>query len=1175
MNSTFTFLSDLNQQGIRLWTTDDQLRINAPQGALTPELTAQLKARKAEILAFLRQNQSEPKTTPIQPTPRTEPLPLWFGQQRLWFLEQLGSGAIFTILAAFELQGPLDIPALEQTLTEVVRRHESLRTTFTQVEGQARQVIHSPAPVDLHLIDLRPLPPEEQEAEVRRLARQETLRPFDLSANCLIRATLLRSSNPGSATHLASQEHVLLLCMHHIASDGWSMGVLIRECAALYEAFAQGKPSPLPELPIQYADFAVWQRNRLQGEILEKQLSYWKTRLAGAPELLQLPTDYPRPPVQTFLADKLDFQIDAGLTQQLRQLCQQSGATLFMTLLAAFQVLLARYSGQDDIVVHSPIANRNQKAIEPLIGFFVNDIALRADLSGDPTFLAFMDQVRRLTQAAYDHQDLPFDRIVEVLKPQRNLGYNPVAQVSFALQNASMSDFKLPGLCVRPLDLEVQRTRMDLEVHLWEQGGGLAGSFIYSTDLFAPATIARMIGHFQRLLAGIVADPEQRISDLPLLTEAERRQLLIEWNATETNAPNDKCLHRLFEEQVERSPDANAVVFENRRLTYQELNARANQLAHYLHAQGVGPETLVGLCVKRSLEMVVGMLGILKAGGAYVPLDPAYPAERTASILQEIETPILLTQERLRGDLPVQSGRVIALDSNWAEIATYSTANPNSPVAPHNLAYVIYTSGSAGKPKGVLIEHESVAAHCTQYKSFYALTPADRALQLASFHFDASIEQIFPALLAGASVILPEWDLDPVSFSQNLQRFGVTILDLAGAYLRVLLDEWFKTPALIADSSLRIVIVGADAMPVDVIGLWRQTPLHKRARLFNVYGPTETTVAATIFEVTEDFDSNRPRIPIGPPLPNKKVYILDPHRQPVPIGVPGELYIGGIGPARGYLNQPELTKEKFIDLDDLPLIIHEIGGDIGNRRSKTQTRVYRTGDLVRRLPDGNIDFLGRIDQQVKIRGFRVELGEIETVLGQHPDVEESAVLVREDESGQKRLIAYLTPQLPDDRIPELRNYLNKKLPDYMLPDAFVPLGHLPRSPVGILDRKALPAPDAILATVPYKPPGNATEQKIAQIWERLLNRKELSIHDSFFEVGGHSLLAMQAHSLLRRDYPSLKLADLFTYPTIRSLAICLTQTADDNSRRQASQERGAKRRVHQAARQQKRKVPTS
>jgi len=1197
MNSTFAFLSELHQQDIKLRLDNDQLRVNAPQGALTPELTAQLKARKAEIVAFLQQNLAAPKVATIQPAPRHAPLPLSFAQQRLWFLEQLGSGATYTIPAAFQLEGPLNIPALAQTLTEIVRRHESLRTTFVMTAGHAHQVIQAPAPVELPLIDLQALSPAAQTAAIERLASQETLRPFDLATDLMLRATLLRLNDSNSATPeplgRATQTHVLLLTLHHIAADGWSLGVLVRELATLYAAFCQGQPSPLAELPIQYADFALWQRNWLQGAVLEQQIAYWKTQLAGAPELLQLPTDFPRPAVQTFLANKVDFRIDGALTQGLRNLGQQAGATLFMTLLAAFQVLLARYSGQDDIVVDAPIANRTHKAIEPLIGFFVNDLALRADLSGNPTFLDLLDQVRHTTQGAYAHQDLPFDRLVEALHPRRNLGYNPVTQVAFALQNAPMGDFTLPDLHVRPLDLTVQQTRMDLEVHLWERGDGLDGSLIYNRNLFAAATSERMSGHFQTLLAAIAADPTQRIADLPLLTAPERHQLLVEWNATQAATP-DKSLHQLFEEQVARTPDAVAVIFADpslapspvrggmgwgTSLTYCELNVRANQLAHYLQAQGVGgplgAETLVGICVDRSLEMVVGMLGILKAGGAYVPLDPAYPAERVAFILEETQTPILLTQTHLLPKLPAHAAHVLALDTAGAMLADYPTANPTSAVAPHNLAYVIYTSGSTGKPKGVLIEHASVAAHCVQYQRFYALTPADRALQLASFHFDASVEQIFPALLTGASVVVPEWDLDPLTFSQNLQRFGITLLDLAGAHLRLLLQAWIKQPALIAASPLRVVVVGADVMPVDLITLWRQTTLAQTARLFNVYGPTETTVAATVFEITADFDANQPRIPIGPPLANKQLYILDPQRQPVPIGVPGELYIGGIGPARGYFKRPELTKEKFIDLHDLPWRADDYGAAIVHRPSAIGNRLYRTGDLVRWLPDGNIDFLGRLDGQVKIRSFRVELGEIEAVLQLHPAVQEAAVAVWEDEQAQKRLVAYLMPHLPDTAIAELRNYLKTKVPAYMVPDAFVPLATFPRTPIGLLDRKALPAPGVIQSSAPYAPPGNATEQKIAALWTELLQRATIGIHDNFFDVGGHSLLAMQLHGRLRADYPALQMVDLFSYPTIHALAGHLGQGANGATRQQADADRGAKRRAQQTTRQQQRQVTRS
>jgi len=1178
MNSIFAFLSELQQQAIQLRLDHDQLRVNAPQGALTPELTAQLKARKAEIVAFLQHHAAAPSAHLLQPVPRHAPLPLSFSQQRLWFLEQLGSGATYTIPAAFALTGPLNQSALTQALTEIVRRHESLRTTFVQDGRATHQVIHAPRPVAVPVIDLQHLSSTEQTAEVQRLVHQETLRPFDLSSDLLLRTTLLRLSSPAAFTHHAPDNHVLLLTLHHIAADGWSLGVLVRELTTLYDAFAHGQPSPLPELPIQYADFAVWQRTWLQGAVLEEQLSYWQRQLAGAPELLQLPTDFPRPAVQRFLANKVDFQLDGELTQGVRKLGQQAGATLFMTLLAAFQVLLARYSGQEDIVVDVPIANRTQPAIEPLIGFFVNDLALRTDLAGNPTFLELLDQVRQRTQAAYEHQDLPFDRLVEALHPRRNLGYNPVTQVAFALQNAPMGDFTLPDLHVRPLELAVQQTRLDLEVHLWEREAGLDGALIYNCELFTAATITRMGGHFQTLLAAIVADPTQRIAELPLLTAPERHQILVDWTATQAATP-DQCLHHLFEEQVARTPDAVAVIFagdwrsgteeqevngqsaNHPSLTYRELNARANQLAHYLQVQGVGPETMVGICVDRSLEMVVGMLGILKAGGAYVPLDPAYPAERIAFIVAETQTPILLTQAHLLADLPEQAARIVALDRAWATIAAFPTTNPSSDVAPHNLAYVIYTSGSTGTPKGVLIEHESVAAHCVQYQRFYALTPADRALQLASFHFDASVEQIFPALLTGASVVVPAWDPDPIHFSQQLQHFGITLLDLAGAHLRLLLQAWITQPALIAASPLRIVVVGADVMPVDLITLWRQTGLAQTARLFNVYGPTETTVAATVFEITADFDANQPRIPIGAPLANKQLYILDPQRQPVPIGVPGELYIGGIGPARGYFKRPELTNAKFIEMKAGRLA----GGP-------APTRLYRTGDLVRWLPIGHVDFLGRLDGQVKIRSFRVELGEIEAVLQHHAAVQEAAVTVWEDERAQKRLVAYLTPHLSDRAILDVRNYLKTKVPEYMVPEAFVPLATFPRTPIGLLDRKALPAPGSMQATTPYAPPGNATEQQLVALWLELLLCDTIGIHDNFFDVGGHSLLAMQVHSRLREQYPALQLVDLFSYPTIHTLAIYLDQSPTGAARHQADADRGAKRRAQQAVRRQQRPV---
>ncbi len=995
MTTLEKFLANLHQLGVHFWLDGDRLRYKAPQGVLTPELRTAMTQRKVEILTFLQQLQTgETEALPLQPVARAGQLPLSFAQQRLWFLDQMGSSAAYHMPLALRLRGHLDIPALAQSLSEIVRRHESLRTTFTAADGEACQVIHPPATVELPVIDLRHLAATQQGEEVLRLAQAEAERPFALTQDLLVRATLLRLGSPQSAvTHPESnaatpgsgfqaQDYVLLLTLHHIAADGWSMGVLVHELTTLYRAFTQGLSSPLPELPIQYADFAVWQRHWLQGPVLDAQLNYWKTQLAGAPTLLQLPTDRPRPAQPTFQGHSIPFSIPAHLTQALHTLSRQVGATLFMTLLAAFQLLLSRYSGQDDLVVGSPIANRNRQEIEPLIGFFVNTLALRADLSGNPTFLELLAQVRQTTQDAYAHQDLPFERLVEELQPERHFNYNPLVQVALALQNTLEPDLELPGLQISPLGTTAQSVRLDLEVHLLEKEKRLDGAWLYNTALFDAATMERMVGNFQTLLAGSVADPQARLSELPLLTAAERRHVLVEWNNTVAAYPGDRCIHQLFEEQAARTPDAIAVVFAaemTSSLTYRDLNARANQLAHYLQAHGVGPETLVGIGVERSLELVVGILGILKAGGAYLPLDPHYPPERLAFMVTDAAPSVILTQAALAAALPAPAAPVICLDTDWAEIAHQPVANPPSGVQPDQLAYVIYTSGSTGQPKGVLLEHRGLCNVAAAQGRLFGLTPADRVLQFSSLNFDAATFECWLALGVGASLYLGTREtLAPGEpLHRFLARHAISLVTLTPSTLAAL--------PVSALPALHTITVAGEACPAALVQAWAPG-----RRFFNLYGPTEATIWTTAMRCIA---ADQPPA-IGMPIANTQVYILDRGRNPVPIGVAGELCIGGVGVARGYLNRPELTQEKFIP--------NPFGAG----------RLYRTGDLARWRADGAIEFLGRRDQQVKLRGFRIEPGEIEAALTGQPEVREAVVIVREDRTGDQRLTAYL---VPDDR----------------------------------------------------------------------------------------------------------------------------------------------------------------
>jgi len=1091
----------------------------------------------AESIEAARQAGQNLLVPPILPVPRNGDPALSFAQQRLWFFNQLEPGlSAYNIPAAVRLKGPFNLAALEQSLNEVVKRHESLRTTFGKVEGRPTQVIAPTLTIKLPVVDLRELPASERETEVRRLVTAEAQRPFDLSQGPLLRGTVL---------WLGDEEHVGLLTMHHIVSDGWSTGILIGEMATLYVAFCAGGSSPLPALPIQYADFAHWQRQWLQGEVLETQIAYWKEQLSGAPALIVLPTDHPRPAMQTFQGAHQSLVLPTHLKDGFKALSRQEGVTLFMTLLAAFKVLLNRYTSQDDLLVGTPIANRNRQETEGLIGFFVNALVLRTDLSGDPSFRELLRRVREVCLGAYSHQDLPFDRLVEELHLKRDLSRNPLFQVMFALQNAPLRALELPGLTLSPVEGDSETAHFDLTLQIVDTGQELTAAFVYNTDLFEAGTIARMLGNFQTLLEGIVADPEQRLSDLPLLTTTERQQLLVEFNDTKTDCPQDLCIHQLFEKQVERTPDAIAVTFEAEQLrdhastreavlTYAQLNRRANQLAHHLRALGVGPEVLVAICLERSLEMVIGLLGILKAGGAFVPLDPAYPKERLAFMLKDSQVPVLLTQERLVAGLPEHAARVICLDSGWETMARESGESPGSSTLPQNLAYVIYTSGSTGQPKGVLVSHDSIADHCRNAQRCYELDSRDVVLQFASLSFDVSLEEILPTLIVGARLVIMGTTVwPPAEFHRKISEFGLTVLNLPTAYWQELAREWAGVPELVPNIQPRLFIVGGDTMLPEVLKLWQRTPVNS-IRLLNAYGPTETTITATAFEIAPRPGENTTdqRVPIGRPLANRAIYILDRHNHPVPIGIPGDLHIGGVGLARGYLNRPELTAEKFIP--------DPFSAEPG-------ARMYQTGDLARYRPDGNIEFLGRADHQVKIRGFRIEPGEIEAALGQHPAVREAVVLDREDAPGEKRLVAYVVADrelLPTTT--DLRNFLKEKLPEYMVPAMVVLLEVLPVMPNGKVDRRALPAPDRSRPELEkaFVAPRDDLELQLAQIWEEVLGVRPVGVRDNFFELGGHSLLAVRLFALIeKRLGKKLPLTAIFQGATVEHLAGVLRQPA--------------------------------
>ena len=1109
--------------------------------------TAVTVAELAHLIGQLQQQNLELSAPAIIPRAENAELAMSYGQQRLWFLDQFESNsALYNIPIALRLVGSLHIAALEQSLQEIIARHEALRTNFITVDGKASQIIQTQTNWTLSVVDLKHLSTTEQQIASKLFAQQQAIQPFELATQALVRATLVV---------LSETEHLLLVCMHHIASDGWSMGVFVQELAALYNAYSQGKPSLLTPLPIQYADFALWQRQWLQGDVLQTQLSYWLQQLKDAPALLSLPTDRPRPSVQTFTGAHQEFALSGELTGKLTELSQQQGVTLFMTLLAAFDTLLYRYTGQSDILVGTPIANRNRSEIEGLIGFFVNTLVIRTDIFGDRSFNELLVRIREVCLGAYAHQDLPFEMLVEALQPQRDLSYAPLFQVMFALQNAPMSQVELTGLSVSSLPIESATAKFDLTLSMENTATGLVGVWEYNTDLFDPSTIERMKGHFVTMLEGIVANPIQPISALPLLTEVEQ-QLLVEWNNTQADYFQDKCIHQLFEEQVDLTPDAIAVVFENQQLTYQQLNCRANQLAHYLQTLGVKPDVLVGICVERSLEMVVGLLGILKAGGAYVPLDPEYPQERLSFMLEDAQVPVLLTQQQLLEKLSGHQAQLVCLDTDAQLISQSSQDNPIAGVQATNLAYVIYTSGSTGRPKGVLIPHGAIANHCCIIQQTYALVQSDRVLQFASINFDASLEQIFPTLMVGATLVLRGSDVwTPTNFQKIISDFGLTVVNLPTAYWQQLAQEWVKTQILDANSQLRLVLVGGDVMLPEYVALWQQSPMSC-VRLLNAYGPTEATITATLFEIPPQFskDTNLKKIPIGCPLPNKTVYILDQHLQPVPIGVPGELHIGGVGLARGYLNRPELTLEKFItnpfDNSKIKSRLGKFateGNPPGNVPQKS--KLYKTGDLARYLPDGNIEYLGRIDNQVKVRGFRIELGEIETVLSQYPHVQASCVISREDIPGNKSLVAYIVSQKEQTlTVSELRCFLKEKLPEYMVPNAIVILELLPFTPNGKVDRRALPAPDLhSQLSDKYVAPRSPTEELLAQIWAQVLKVEQVGIYDNFFELGGHSLLATQLVSRIRNIFKvELPLRELFARATVAELAHLIGQLQQQN-----------------------------
>ncbi|QSQ26355.1 amino acid adenylation domain-containing protein [Pyxidicoccus parkwayensis] len=1036
--------------------------------------------------------------TPVVRVSREQPLPLSFPQQRIWALSQLDpDGIAYNNTVTLRLEGRMDAPLLETALNELVRRHEVLRTTFALSEDGARQVIIPSMPLRLEQRDTHGATLEEREADALRLALSEARRPFDLVHGPVLRAVLIRIGDTASVLHLT---------IHHIASDGWSGGVLFRELVMLYEALAAGKPSPLPALPVQYADYAAWQRGWLNGPGMEAQLAYWKKQLAGA-QVLELPTDRPRPMRWSGRGGRIPVSVGKPVMDALWTLGRREGATPFMVLAAALQTLLHRYSGQDDIIVGTSAAGRNRPELEGLIGCFLNTLAIRGDFSRAPTFVELLRGVKAASIGAYAHQEVPFEKLVDELRVPRDPSRMPLVQAMLTFHNTPPVEVQTPGLGVKMVELDIGATKVDLSLELRETRDGLSGALEYAADLFEPATVHLLWARFVRLLEGIAANPSQRVGELPLLSGAERHRMLVEWNDTREPFPEDARIHDLFEAQAARTPDAIAVVTEGQRLTYAELDARANQLAHHLRSVGVGPEVRVGLCAERSSELVVGMLGVLKAGGAFVPLDPAYPNARLTYMMRDAGLSVAVTQEHLADELPAGTELLVSVDSEWASISRNPSSPPGSAVLSGGLAYVIYTSGSTGTPKGVLVPHRGLVNTVRAVIRAHGVGPGKRVLQAAALGFDASVLEVLSTLVAGAELHLAPRDslLPGAPLREVLDSRGITTVTLTPSSLSQLDSEGL--------SSLETVISAGEACSPELARRWTS-----RRRLLNGYGPTEATVCAT---VSTELDAERPDI--GRPIANMRAYVLDGRGQPVPPGVPGELYLGGPGVARGYLGRPDLTAERFIP--------DALSGESG-------ARLYRTGDRVRHRLDGRLEYVGRTDHQVKVRGFRIELGELEAALRQYPGVSDAVATVREEPPGTKRLVGYLVADAAALDVTALRAFLKERLPEHMVPAAFVALDALPLSPAGKVDRAALPASDTarVGPGKTFVEPTTDAEKTLAALWAQVLGVERVGLHDNFFELGGDSILGIQIVSRAKAAGLALEPAMLFEKQTLVELA---------------------------------------
>ena len=1122
MRSIIELLGHLRSLNVGLSLDGDALKCSAPQGVLTPELRQELGERKPELLAFLRESRQARVggDAGIPRIDRSGPLPLSLAQQRLWFLNQLDPDSpVYNIGAALRMKGRLNVAALERAFHQIVQRHENLRTNFVQIHGTPHTVIRDGGDWQLQKIDVRHLSDPGPGSELRHYVAQLIRESFDITRDSLFCVKLLT---------VAPESYILVLITHHLVSDGWSMGVLGQEFAELYSTYAAGREPLLAPLSIQYVDFAAWQRKWLESGALDRQLPYWKKQLAGAPPVLEFPPDHRRPQTEMFRGCRSKLVIPHELVSAVEQLSQRHGVTLFMTLLAAFKVLLARYSGQDDIVVGSPSANRSRAELNQLIGFFVNNLVLRTDLSGNPSFATLLGRIREVTLRSYEYQDVPFDKLVHALSPERSLDHSPLFQVMFILQNYPLDELNLPGVVTTPLDLEVDTARFDLTVEVYPRHGDLWAYFDYNSDLYEAETIARIQQHYVAVLRAVCSDPDQSIGSIPLLSSSERRKLLVEWNRTQEELP-DICFHQQFEAHARATPDRLAVMAGRTSLTYRELEQRANRIARHLKARGAGPDKLVALCLERSADLVAAILAVAKAGAAYVPLDPTYPAARIANIFEDAQPLVALTTSSLLSVLPPQGDQksfgVICLDTldepdNFGTVvASHQADAASESVRPDDLAYVIFTSGSTGRPKGVQITHRALVNFLESMRREPGYSADDVLLAVTTISFDiAGLELLLP-LYTGATVCVALEPGDPASLLADLERYRPTVMQATPATWKLLIAAGWK-----GDPHLKI-LCGGEAMDTDLA----RSLLVRSESLWNMYGPTETTIWSAVLPVVHTGDE---AIPVGRPIQNTSFYVLDPSGQPVPQGAPGELWIGGEGLARGYLNRPDLTAERFVAMS------------FSEPEGILSVRLYRTGDLVRYRPDGTLDFLGRMDHQVKLRGFRIELGEIENALRNCLGVADAVTILRDD-NGEKRLVSYLLfANGEPPALASVRDHLRTVLPGYMIPSAFVPLQEFPRLPNGKLNRAAFPAPQRSVEadSLGVEAPVTSLQQTIAEVFRNVLDLDHVGVDNNFFDVGAHSLQIVRVHDELnRRIDPKIPLISFFQYPTIRSLANFIEQ----------------------------------